>query len=249
MVEKYRLLPPAEVDRIMKIIGGDDRKKSAMEEILISVHDIKRLVVDLTGNFDLQQERLQGALGRKAGEVVTPVEALYESRKLHVAHFLGYLSFIYTMNHYFPLIETAKSYIGPLSSVYRKPNLFLATLVVFPIICINHSFLSSYFLPDQTAATSSLAIQDDGPFKGVITDLQRLFGLDDDDIDEYDEPANVPPVWPGATLADPFLPERLITTLIEGHICFIYLYKYIYIYIYIYIHKYLYIHICVYIYV
>jgi hypothetical protein len=51
---------------------------------------------------------------------------------------------------------------------------------------------------------------------GIITDLQRLFGLDDDDIDEYDEPANVPPVWPGATLADPFLPERLITTLIEG---------------------------------
>jgi hypothetical protein len=45
----------------------------------------------LTGNFDLQQERLQKALGIKAGEVVTPAEALYESRKLMLAHFLGYL--------------------------------------------------------------------------------------------------------------------------------------------------------------
>jgi hypothetical protein len=43
------------------------------------------------GNFDLQQERLQKALGIKAGEVVTPAEALYESRKLMLAHFLGYL--------------------------------------------------------------------------------------------------------------------------------------------------------------
>jgi hypothetical protein len=38
---------------------------------------------------------------------------------------------------------------------------------------------------------------DDGPFKGMINDLQRLFGLDDDDIDEYDEPSNVPSIWPG----------------------------------------------------
>jgi hypothetical protein len=64
---------------------------------------------------------------------------------------LGYLSFVYTMNHYFPTIETAKSWIGPLSSLYRKPNLLLSTLLIFPIICINHSFLSSYFLPDRTS--------------------------------------------------------------------------------------------------
>jgi hypothetical protein len=78
---------------------------------------------------------------------------------------VGYLSFIYTMNHYFPTIETAKSWIGPLSGLYRKPNLLLSTLLIFPIICINHSFLSSYFLPDRTSdpdfpiPASTLAIQ------------------------------------------------------------------------------------------
>jgi hypothetical protein len=51
IVDKYRLIPPGEEARILKIIGGDDRKKSAMEEILLSVDDIKRLVGDLTGNL------------------------------------------------------------------------------------------------------------------------------------------------------------------------------------------------------
>lgn len=52
-------------------------------------------------------------------------------------------------------------------------------------------------------------------FDFLAEKLQTLLGVSDEELEDFEDGANVPPVWPGATLEDPFCKQRLIATLIE----------------------------------
>lgn len=93
IVEKYRLIPPQEMTRLLKLIGGEkggERKKSSVEEILESVNDVTRLAHDVTNNFDTQQERLQKALTIKVSHTEKTTNSI-----IHFSFFVTFTNFVF----------------------------------------------------------------------------------------------------------------------------------------------------------
>ena len=258
VIANFRLIPTADLERvtavalrralILKIqkakdIEEEDFGAEAVIDVLDGIQEASQLVKSFSMRFEKQQQRLQRVINKGSAELLSPDDALYESRKRLIVTALGYGAFCLSMNKYWPnrtpQLMARPVFLNPaivlcLGGIFHFSctTLYLSSVRPFKgphlIVAEDKSIYNTYFNPSSFSDTTyhksqTLAPKDRGFFsKGLMVGIYDLLGMhnDDDDYDDEDEedwykPAEIPLVWHGGTLRDPFTLQRCSLHLIE----------------------------------
>ena len=207
-----------------------DMVGDAMIDTIDAISDTSFLVTSLTEKFQKQQMRLQRCLDKKAAEIVSPAQDFYNAMSLLTTKLAGYALFCAAMRKFWP--TTGDTLPIRITSNPR------AKAIAIPIICLAHISISSLIVHLSSSVDSSRLIvaedksiystyfnptvntfqitvyEDDIEDEGFAESILDFFGFDVDELIKPHKPAEIPLVWPLATLRDPFTTERLSMNLV-----------------------------------
>ena len=229
--EEFRLIPKADLDIVLSnamkrgvvhhVPRTDESKMVVLDtkDSVIRVFDIlldtSHLVTSFGSKFERQQERLDRLLIKKGGEMLSPEDAVNQTGKTMLFTLLGYGSFCLAMNKFWTPIMVVPRMLPAVK------GLLIPTIIMSAHLLYNHytlSILSTKRMP--IAEDKSIYSSYFNPFNGqnttdtlpsLIDGLIDVFGITDEELLEVEESsaAEIPFVWHGATLRDPFTQERL----------------------------------------
>ena len=233
--EEYRLIPKADLEIVLAnamkrgaihhVPRIDESKMVVLESkdttirVFDALLDTSHLVTSFGAKFERQQERLDRLLIKKGGQRLTPEDALDQTEKVMLFTLLGYGSFCLAMNRFWtpimaiPKIPGAKSIFWPtviIAAQFVLNQYSLSQLTNKRMtIAEDKSIYSSYFNPSNGQNNADV-------MPSLMEGMMGIFGIDEDELAELDDsmPAEIPFVWHGATLRDPFTAERLTIHLI-----------------------------------
>jgi hypothetical protein len=271
VVPNFRLIPVVDLERvttvalrralILKIqrakeLNEEDLGTEAVVDVLDGIQEASQLVKSFSMRFEKQQQRLQRVINKGTAALLSPDDALYESRKRFLATAVGYGFFCKSMDKFWPnkspipMVRPplyAAMIMLPLGAIfhYSCTSLYLHNVHPFKsshlIVAEDKSIYSTYFNPssllDNTTNNKSQSSfpKDRDPFsKGLMVGIYQLLGMreeDEDDDEEEDDdrnkPAEIPLVWHAGTLRDPFTLQRCSLHLIEKPILDEVLFRYV----------------------
>jgi hypothetical protein len=207
-----------------------DMVGDAMIDTIDAISDTSFLVTSLTEKFQKQQMRLQRCLDKKAAEIVSPADDFYNATSLLTTKVVGYALFCAAMKKYWP---TAPSLLPRFTSSNPRSKALATSIICLVhlsissvvvqlsspvdssrlIVAEDKSIYSTYFNP--TVNTFQITVyEDDIEDEGFAESILDFFGFDIDELRKPHKPAEIPLVWPLATLRDPFTTERLSMNLL-----------------------------------
>lgn len=225
-----------------KELKEEDLGTEAVIEVLDGIQEASQLVKSFSMRFEKQQQRLQRVIDKGNAALLSPTDALVESVARNIATSVGYVAFIIYMNKHWPNKAPvpiarprpplyAVMIMLPLGAIfhYSCTSLYLLNARPFKsshlIVSEDKSIYNTYFNPSSLSESSThrshtLAPNDRDPFTmSLLVGLYELLGIRGEDEDEDDEdwnkPAEIPAVWRGGTLRDPFTLQRCGMHLIE----------------------------------
>jgi Type II CAAX prenyl endopeptidase Rce1-like len=266
VVPNFRLIPVADLERvtavalrralILKIQRSKEFKEEdlgteAVVDVLDGIQEASQLVKSFSMRFEKQQQRLQRVINKGTAALLSPDDALYESRKRFLATALGYGVFCMSMDKFWPkkipvpMVRPplyAAMIMLPLGAIfhYSCTSFYLHNVHPFEsshlIVAEDKSIYSTYFNPSslsENKSQSSVPKDREAFSKGLMVGIYRLLMREDDDDDDEEEdddlnkPAEIPLVWHAGTLRDPFTLQRCSLHLIEKPILDEVLFRYV----------------------